>query len=182
MLRAGGLLFRHRGWTPVPLLLAQFAWGERSDLLAGGLVLLFGELLRLWAVGHIGARSRTRTGEVGGLVETGPFGLCRNPLYVGNGLILMGVGLWSGPLWGLAWLLFVAVQYAAIVRWEEAVLLKKHGKSFQAYCDRVPRWWPLGSVSKKGRASWASAFKSERPTLTAIVAVSVLFWSPSFGG
>ena len=182
MLKAGGLLFRHRGWTPLPLLFSQLVWGERHGALAGTLVLLLGESLRLWAVGHIGARSRTRTGEVGGLVETGPFGLCRNPLYVGNGLILMGVGFWSGPVWGLAWLLFAAVQYAAIVRWEEAVLLQEHGEAFQAYCDRVPRWWPLGSAPKKGKASWAGAFRSERPTLTAIAVVSALFWSFSLGG
>ncbi len=49
-----------------------------------------GELLRLWAVRHIGVISRTRSDRLGPLISTGPFGWVRNPLYIGN------LALWSG--------------------------------------------------------------------------------------
>ena len=180
MLGAGSVLFRHRGWTPVPLLAGQWFYGTRAQLALGLVVLTVGEAIRLWAVGHIGARSRTRTDAVGSLVETGPFGLCRNPLYVGNALILLGVGCWSGPPWAAAWLLFAVLQYAAVVRWEESILLQNHGEDFEAYCRRVPRWLPKGLTRNPGRANWLGAVRSERPTLTAIACVTALFWAPFF--
>ena len=49
-----------------------------------------GELLRLWGVHHIGAISRTRSDRLGPLVDTRPFALVRNPLYLGN------IALWVG--------------------------------------------------------------------------------------
>lgn len=178
MLRVGGWLFRHRGWTPLPLLAVQLAWSERISLAAGALIVFLGEAVRLWAVGHIGARSRTRGPDVGGLVESGPFGWCRNPLYVGNGLIFVGVGLWGGPVWALAWLLFLVTQYSAIVRWEESILLREHGEAFEGYCARVPRWMPVGRRVRGGEVDWKGALRSERPTLTAIAVVTAAFWAP----
>ena len=182
MLSAGSWLFRHRGWTPLPLLLFQLIGGEQSSFLAGSFLVVLGEFIRFWAVGHIGARSRTRGAEVGGLVETGPFGRCRNPLYVGNGLLLVGVGCWSGPVWALAWFGFVALQYTVVVRWEESVLLRTHGRAYRDYCSRVPRWLPMGSSRSTAAVAWGAALRSERPTLTAIAAVTLAFWSPVFFG
>src|SRR6266850_2674349 len=96
MTRLGGWLFRHRTSIPVPLAIAVLALpaGEapRSKLLIAigiGLTAI-GEAIRLWAVHHIGAISRTRSDRLGPLVASGPFSLVRNPLYVGN------IALWAG--------------------------------------------------------------------------------------
>jgi protein-S-isoprenylcysteine O-methyltransferase Ste14 len=76
------------------------------------------------------------------LVTSGPFGLMRNPIYVGNTVATIGLGmaLQNG------WLLAVAVAAAAfthrlaVVR-EEAHLKQKFGKAWDEYAARVKRWW-----------------------------------------
>ncbi|GHC58838.1 methyltransferase family protein [Neogemmobacter tilapiae] len=78
------------------------------------------------------------------LVTTGYFGLCRNPLYVGNLLIYLGCFLYHGNAivilaGGLTFLLI----YSAIVAAEEHFLRAKFGKDYDAYAARVPRWLPL---------------------------------------
>ena len=59
--RLGGWLFRQRSWLPLPIAAALLVIPGRSSsifstrlLWAGVLVVLTGELLRLWAVHHIG--------------------------------------------------------------------------------------------------------------------------------
>src|SRR5256885_132664 len=92
--RAGGWLFKRRTWLPLPLALALLLLpsGEepRLVLVLGVAMVVLGELLRLWAVRHIGVISRTRSDRLGPLVASGPFALVRNPLYLGN------IALWIG--------------------------------------------------------------------------------------
>src|SRR4051812_3095075 len=79
--RAGGWLFKHRTTIPVPIVLALIlipAPDSRAafwtpTVAAGVLVLTLGELIRMWAVHHIGAISRTRSERLGPLIDTGPF-------------------------------------------------------------------------------------------------------------
>jgi protein-S-isoprenylcysteine O-methyltransferase Ste14 len=167
----GAWLFRHRGVLPVPLLilLVGVARPSAASILGGSSLMLLGELLRLWGVGHIGARSRTRTPEVGGLVQSGPFRFSRNPLYIGNILLFCGVATWSGrpALLGLT-LVLLCLHYGLIVRWEESRLRQTHGDAFVQYCRRTGRWvGPPGTPSSE-RADWVAALASERSTLGAI--------------
>ena len=75
------------------------------------------------------------------LVTSGPFSFTRNPMYLGNTLLLIGVGLISG----IAWFLLLAViaafvtQKVAIER-EEKLLADKFGKRYRDYAKRVRRW------------------------------------------
>src|SRR5215467_5838280 len=81
--RIGGWLFRQRTWLPLPLIAALLlipppANAPRQVLLIVGVaVVALGEAIRLWAVLHIGAISRTRSDRLGPLVATGPFGYVR---------------------------------------------------------------------------------------------------------
>src|SRR5712691_9237711 len=126
--KLGEWLFRHRTALPLPIAAAILGLrvGEAAPsvpLVAAGVgVTVAGELIRLWGVRHIGAISRTRSDRLGPLVDTGPFALIRNPLYVGNLALWVGFAVSAR----LAWLapLFVAIlafEYHAIVRWEERV-------------------------------------------------------------
>ncbi|MBX3580706.1 MAG: isoprenylcysteine carboxylmethyltransferase family protein [Rhizobiaceae bacterium] len=75
------------------------------------------------------------------LVTTGPFGVSRNPMYLGNTLLLLGVGLVTGITWFLpvAILAAFATQKIAIEK-EEHWLAEKFGKRYRDYAKRVRRW------------------------------------------
>ena len=82
-----------------------------------------------------------------GLVTEGMFNHCRNPLYVGNVLMLVGVGVLSNSLLYMAVFIpgFLFI-YQAIVLAEENFLRGKFGSNYDDYCKRVNRWWinPVG--------------------------------------
>src|SRR3989442_14489212 len=90
MTHLGGWLFRHRAIIPLPLAIAVLLLriGEALPskwLIASGIGLtLTGEAIRLWAVHHIVAISRTRSDRLGPLIAAGPFAAVRNPPYPGN--------------------------------------------------------------------------------------------------
>lgn len=135
---------------------------------------LAGEAIRLWAVGHIGPRSRTRGDDTWGVIDTGPYARVRNPLYLGNGLMFIGVGLACGPVWAAAWVALLGVHYSLVVRWEEANLSRQLGEPYLDYLARVPRWLPVGPARPGGEWDARGALRSERWTLTAIVVVYAL--------
>lgn len=75
------------------------------------------------------------------LVTGGPFNYSRNPIYLGNLLILGGVGLLLGSIWHIALVapLGYAITRFAIVR-EEAHLKAKFPHEWAAYTSKVRRW------------------------------------------
>jgi protein-S-isoprenylcysteine O-methyltransferase Ste14 len=75
------------------------------------------------------------------LVTHGPFAYSRNPIYVGNLMILVGVGLLAGSLWHvvLAPALAFAIGHFAIRR-EEAHLAARFPHEWAEYTARVRRW------------------------------------------
>jgi protein-S-isoprenylcysteine O-methyltransferase Ste14 len=206
--KLGGWLFRHRTAIPIPIALvllvvpagaAAHSW---TLVVAGVMLTLSGEALRLGSVHRIGVISRTRSERLGPLVTSGPFAYVRNPLYIGNVLIWAGFAVTAGLVWvtpiAVALLL---VEYHAIVKWEEQLLRSRNGDTYEAYRAAVPRWVPrLGarhrlppsqaqpvpgtgnreSVPGTGSAgdgfSWRETCFSERGTLLAIVAGYVLLW------
>ena len=77
------------------------------------------------------------------LITRGLFTHCRNPLYVGNNLMLLGLGILSNSL--IYVLIVVPVFlfiYQAIVLAEENFLKQKFGADYEAYCATVNRWLP----------------------------------------
>lgn len=199
--RVGGWLFRHRTSIPLPAAIAilTLKLGEAppsAALVGTGIAMtLLGELIRLWGVHHIGAISRTRSERLGPLVASGPFALLRNPLYVGNILVWVGFALTARLIW-LAASIFVllAVEYHAIVRWEEALLESRLGQAYRDYAASVPRWMPIlnrGDRRERGDKrrdedflerspseafSWRATLFSERGTFVAMAAGYFLLW------
>ena len=124
--RIGAVLFRHRGWLPVPFLLVPLlARGtmQPRNWILGFVLIVLGEAIRLAGVAAAGTVTRRRSRTVQRLVTYGIFAWMRNPLYVGNFLIWIGFTVISGVLWFIpvAVLLF-AIEYTLIVRYEEGVL------------------------------------------------------------
>lgn len=113
-------------------------------LFAVGWVALFG-VAALW-ITAIRAMMRARTtlnpnAEPDHLVTSGPFGITRNPMYLANTLLLIGVSFITGIAWFLlfAFLAAFATQKMAIEK-EEKVLAAKFGKKYRDYAKRVRRW------------------------------------------
>ncbi len=156
LVRYGNWLFRTRDAVFPVVLLGLFvatrpAWPRGSaradDLLdlAGWGLALAGQALRAATVGYAyiirGGKDRKVYAE--GLVTRGFFNHVRNPLYVGNVLILLGLlVVWNAPLAYLAGVPFFLVGYVAIVAAEEAFLRRKFGAEYDEYARRVPRWLP----------------------------------------
>jgi protein-S-isoprenylcysteine O-methyltransferase Ste14 len=177
----GAWLFRHRGWVPVPLLVsAVFMSRGLGWLTVTGLTLVsIGWGVRIWAVAHIGAQSRTRGSEVEKLIYTGPYELSRNPIYVGNLVIYLGLGLMTEVSWMAGMLFFpMLVHYHFIILWEEWNLEKRLGEGFRSYLNRVPRWFgasaPVHAATHKVPVEerWADTFRSEQSTALAIFLVA----------
>lgn len=179
--KIGAAFFRHRSWLPIFfLVIVLFAPSHisTSHWIAGGLLVLIGEIYRMYGVAAAGTETRRRSREVQRLVTYGVFSWSRNPLYNGNFLIWMGFVVISGVLWFLpiAILLF-AIEYSFIVRYEEGVLESIFGEEYLAYKRRTPRWLPRISLSSGESASyaWGEAWRSEISTFLQYAVLSAAF-------
>jgi protein-S-isoprenylcysteine O-methyltransferase Ste14 len=152
------------------------------------LITLKGELIRLWGVSWAGSETRT-TGTVGStyLVIRGPFAYVRNPLYLGNLLIYLGLGIMSFaifPYLQIIALIFFLFQYYFIIKEEELFLLDKYGNIYADYYKNVPRFFPRLTPYKNEKITQPpfniqKGLKSEKRTLQAIIFVSAtifLIW------
>jgi protein-S-isoprenylcysteine O-methyltransferase Ste14 len=177
----GELLFRWRDYTPLPLVFLLLFVAQPTVLSAtiGTLLIVAGELIRMYSVAFIGGISRTRKGSLGDhLVTEGPFHYVRNPLYCGNFLIVCGVAFFTSVFWFfLLAILGFMVQYFYIVKYEEKLLMDKFGETFVTYTRQVPAWipkrWPRGEeIQWPDTFTWA--VRSEKRTLLAILGVLIL--------
>lgn len=179
-IQIGERFFRWRDYTAVPLALIILIFAQPSAAAAtfGILLILFGELIRLYSVSFIGTISRTRKDNVGAdLVTTGPYKVVRNPLYVGNFFIVSGIATYSGRLWLLLLTLALfAVQYYYIVIYEESILEQRFGEKFSAYRGQTPAWIPNRRALEE--LTWpqdlGTALRSERNTFAGIVTMLLL--------
>lgn len=75
------------------------------------------------------------------LVTSGPFAVSRNPIYLGNTLVLFGAaGAFANPWFIPAAVLAAWVVQVKAIRREEAHLAARFGAAWAAYARRTPRW------------------------------------------
>ena len=112
-----------------------FAEPTTDSLIRGGALSVTGELIRIWASGHIEKTHRLASG--------GPYAHTRNPLYVGS--VLMALGLLIAarhPISIVAGLLYLLVFYPVIVREEATFLRAKFPNEYQTWAKHVPIFFP----------------------------------------
>jgi protein-S-isoprenylcysteine O-methyltransferase Ste14 len=178
-------LFKYRSYTPIPFLILMLIFQESTilTLVIGFAIALLGELIRFWGVSWAGSETRT-TGSVGGtfLIISGPFAYVRNPLYVGNILIYLGLGImsfaWFPYLQVLA-VLFFLFQYYLIVKEEEKYLRERFKEEYKDYCKNVPPFFPRVTPYKNQNVtqppfSAAAGLRSETRSLQAFLGISLL--------
>ena len=156
LVRYGNFLFHYRNKLfPVVLLSLFFVF--RPTLLggdlrldrwldaAGVLVALAGQVLRVAVIGYVyiirGGKNERIYAE--DLVTGGFFSHSRNPLYLGNILVLFGLFMIHNNPWVyIIGIPFFVIGYVAIVAAEEAYLREKFGAAYDEYARDVPRWFP----------------------------------------
>lgn len=167
-LRLGQTLFRFRSFTPLPVLvvLAWLLWRSRGAFGPGGMALdgaldvaglllaLVGQALRFYTLAWVpeGTSGQRDVLEAQVLNTKGPYAHVRNPLYVGNLGICLGLMLIANDVWVYAvGLGFFFGEYFFIIRAEEDFLRSRFGATFDAYCSKVRRWVPRLSAASEGR-------------------------------
>ena len=76
------------------------------------------------------------------LLTTGPFAYCRNPMYLGHIIFLIGLTLSLRSLLAALLTLAVAVWFQLRVVRDEKRLCERFGQSYLDYSARVKRWIP----------------------------------------
>ena len=184
--RFGRTLFRWRSFTPIPLLLVSIPllWRSRGGgspaWAATGLCLcVAGQALRAWVLGQVpdGTSGQNERLIATDLNVSGPYAHTRNPLYVGNLLITVGLCVVAHDLVLLAVVLALfAVQYRAIIAAEESFLRERFGAKFEEYRHAVPRFWPRlrGRIAPSPRGwSWRRALRKEHNPFAAWATLAV---------
>lgn len=189
-------IFSYRSYTPIPFLVVMLAFQEATwqSLVIGLCIAVFGEFWRLWGVSYAGSETRT-TGSVGGtyLVVSGPFSYVRNPLYLGNILLYVGIGVMSMavfPYLQVGALIFFYVQYHFIIKEEEGYLRQTFGKEYDDFYNNVPRLIPQFSAYKNGNLkqpgyNLKAGLRSEKRTLQAfslVTIVLIILWAVRYFG
>jgi protein-S-isoprenylcysteine O-methyltransferase Ste14 len=187
MARQGTFLFRWRSYLPfllVPFAVAAFA--RSGGLEAAGwdsaarafktlcfAVSLAGLVVRCLAIGHKPAKTSGRGTrlEAETLNTTGMYSVCRNPLYLGNFLVALGLALFL-EVWWFAFLyaMAFALYYERIIFAEEEFLRSRFGTQFDEWSARTPAFVPNLQGWKQAALpfSWRAVLRREHTTLLLI--------------
>lgn len=158
MITIGNFFFKYRNlifpffglliFIPSPSVFNEQMFGPNYysiPLTLGLMVAISGQLIRAITIGlkYIVRGGKNKKVYAEDLVTVGFFNHCRNPLYVGNILMLTGVGILSNSLYFLLFVvpLFCFI-YQAIVLAEENYLRGKFGPQYENYFHDVNRWMP----------------------------------------
>jgi protein-S-isoprenylcysteine O-methyltransferase Ste14 len=162
-------------FIPSPRVFTEEGFGPNYfniPMILGLTIAFFGQLTRALTIGlkYIVRGGKNKEVYAEDLVTQGIFNHCRNPLYIGNILMLVGVGMLSNSLYFLIFIvpLFCFI-YQAIVLAEENYLANKFGAQYEAYQKRTNRWIPkvsgLGHTVASMEFNWARYIINEYNTV-----------------
>jgi len=193
MIKIGGFLFRWRDYlfpltvlmlfaavTPAKTIFGSAALEHNTDIVAL-LLILSGVLIRMLVIGYVMVHRNgvAKVVHANELYTKGMFGLCRNPLYLGNILIYVGAfllhGAWPVAIGGTALFLFV---YYSIIFSEENYLQGRFGEDYTTYRNHTPRLLPRLSnwnASTAGmKFQWLRALRIEDNVIAQAVFIAGL--------
>jgi protein-S-isoprenylcysteine O-methyltransferase Ste14 len=137
----------------------------RIVIATGALFVFLSATLRTWGAAYLRTEVVHDTAQHSeALIADGPFRYTRNPLYLANLPMAIGIGVLASRS-GFVFLLLVnwIFVYRLILREEES-LLKTQGESYRAYCQVVPRFWPALTPRVPAgnlQPDWGQAFAGE---------------------
>jgi len=190
ILRIGNFLFRYRNLL-FPLLFVLLALGtepflgnrqtEKCIYAAGFMIALSGQIIRALTIGlaYIVRGGRNKKVYANTLVTNGIFAHCRNPLYLGNILIVSGLGVVAdSSVFYFIGIPFFLLAYMAIIKAEESYLYGKFGEEYREYCGKVNSLIPdlsgIGTTLKSMTFNWRRLLVKEYGTTYAWTTVMIL--------
>jgi len=142
-----------RQWFAVLFVLLVSWLGDTNLTLfyAGAAVATVGELIRMWASGHVKKNKE--------LATDGPYAYARHPLYVGNILILVGYSVASNLWWSFVLMAFLLLfYYPPAISYEDNKLKIMFGEHWIEWSQNIHALIPTFS-SNSGSASSGWSFK-----------------------
>jgi protein-S-isoprenylcysteine O-methyltransferase Ste14 len=181
----GKLFYKYRSYTPLPFVFVMllFVDSNITILIIGFIIAMIGESIRIWAVGYFGSVSRATSQFVdASLITQGPYSYLRNPLYLGNIIIYLGLGIMSlsfFPYLQLFALVYFSFQYYCIVLSEEEYLSNKYNGLYENYRKKVKRFFPKknlipSEISSNLSFNLYAGFKSDKRSLQALLITAIL--------
>ena len=184
MVALGNFLFKYRNWIFILFYGTLFIpswplfsknkfgdWYYIWPVSIGLFITCFGQLIRGLTIGlaYIYRGGKEGKPYADGLVTEGMFHHCRNPLYIGNIFMLLGVGILANSLLYVVMIMPVFLFiYCTMVLAEENFLRNKFGDNFNDYCKKVNRWLPdlrgIGITYRSMRFNWKRWFVREHTT------------------
>jgi protein-S-isoprenylcysteine O-methyltransferase Ste14 len=151
LVELGAFSFKYRGYMlPVAVILLlipspPITWDPAVAGWIGFLIAVVGQICRIVTIGLAyiirGGKDHKVYAET--LVTTGLYSHVRNPMYVGNFFLVVGLGIASNSwVFALVGIPLSLGMHKAIVAAEENFLRNKFGPQFDEFCARVPRWVP----------------------------------------
>jgi len=133
-----------------------------QSIVAGAIVAVPGELLRLWASGHLHkGREITRSG---------PYRFVRHPLYLGSAILGLAFIVAShSVVAGVVAAIYLAVTLAAAIRSEEAGLDRKFAGEYAAYREGL-----AAPVDRPFRIERVIANREYRAAVGVVIAFGLL--------
>ena len=194
----GTWLFKYRGILPLIIFVIGAAlflknesspenWILKKELehilyeLSCLIVSFIGFFIRVYTVGYSRPNTSGRNTEhqvADVLNTTGIYSMVRNPLYVGNFFMWLGIAMLTGNFWFIiALILFYFLYYERIIFTEEEFLKNKFGETYLNWAKETPVIVPkFSSFVKTGyNFNWRKVLRQEKNGFAALMIIFCLF-------
>ncbi|PZQ43450.1 MAG: lipid A phosphate methyltransferase [Micavibrio aeruginosavorus] len=167
MVKQGGFLFKWRSFIPLLLIFPAIIALSHSEMIedvlgdsvedalvfVSYLISLCGLAIRWYTVGTVppGTSGRnTKEQRADSLNTTGMYSIVKNPLYLGNFIVILGV-LLSFKVW---WFILIGsmaywIYIERIIATEERYLAQKFGDDYTSWAVKTPFFFPKFSLWQK---------------------------------
>lgn len=196
LLNSGNFFFKFRNFIFPAVFISLFLFTrpalflndpelDRLIVLLGVAIAFAGQIFRFTVIGFAYIKRGGKEGKVyaDDLVIQGFYAHVRNPMYVGNFLITVGIGI----VYGSPWIYFVVIPfftfvYLSIVTAEENYLRQKFGAQYEHYENTVNRFIPnfqgIQDTLKDFKYDWKKALRKEYGTVFGTMAgiLLILIW------
>ncbi|MDC8106364.1 isoprenylcysteine carboxylmethyltransferase family protein [Chryseobacterium sp. B21-037] len=192
--KQGNWLFKYRSTLPIGILFIGFVVSVQMNLkeettsceilyeFACLLISAVGLGIRVYTVGYTPKNTSGRNTSEGQVADTlnttGIYSVVRNPLYLGNFFMWLGLALFTENLWFVvSFILFYWIYYERIIYAEEQFLERKFGEKYRSWASKVPVFIPNLGLFRKNELSFSlkKVLKKEKNGLFAMFLIFTLF-------